>query len=76
MMNSLMHQSCDFEGDAVLDRQPSRSLKLLCCWIGGQDRARDGWRHSVHVEVALGSTLEGRRGWRYNSPSGIRQVML
>jgi len=32
-MKSLMHQSCDFEGDAVLDRQPVQ-VSQSCCDAG------------------------------------------
>ena len=52
-IKSLMHQSYNFEGDAVLNRQPVRLSELLWCWIGSQDQTWDGWRHSVHIEVAL-----------------------
>ena len=53
---------------------PSQS-RLLWCWTGGQDRARVGRRHSVHVGVALVSTRGGRREWRYSSLRGIRWMM-
>ena len=50
-MKSLMHQSCDFEGDAVLDRQPVKVSQS--CYDAGSAVRTEHETGGVYINADL-----------------------